>query len=165
MATPYHGEYVPSQSPYATVLGGFVLVMCIALAWQAVNAINLYAELRDNGNTVEGRWTSSYLAPMTEEEIATYAFVVDGKTYRGSQANPFAPTSIEQGAPIDIVYSISDPDFSRVAGTEDYSLQNVIEIVIGIIIGILTIQYLFAYHLKCSAWIFMIASQFQCLSQ
>lgn len=160
MATPYHVEYVPSPSPYATVLGGFVLVMCIALAWQAVNAINLYAELRDNGNIVEGRWTSSYLAPMTEEEIATYAFVVDGKTYRGSQANPFAPTPIEQGAPIDIVYSIADPDFSRVAGTEGYHILNVIEIIVSVIIGALAVQFLLAYHQKRSAWIFMISSRF-----
>lgn len=161
MATPYRGEYVPSLSPYATILAIFLLIMCIAFVWQAVNTINLYAELRYNGNTVEGRWTSSYLAPMTEEEIATYAFEVDGKTYRGSQPNPFAPTPIEQGAPIDIVYSIADPDFSRIAGTEGYRVQNVMEIVVSVILGILAVQFLLAYHTRRPAWVFMISSQFQ----
>jgi hypothetical protein len=161
MATLYHGEYVPSQTPYATILASFILIMCIAFTWQAMNAINLYAEIRYNGNTVEGRWTSSYPAPMTGEEVATYAFEVDGITYRGSQPNPLAPTPIEQGAPIDIVYSIEDPDLSRVAGTEGYSVQNVIEIVISVIMSILAVQFLFAYHTQRSAWIFMISSQFQ----
>lgn len=158
MSTPYSSEYVPSSSVYANILVIFTLIMCFAFTWQAINAINLYADLRNEGNIAEGRWTASYADPATTEEIAAYSFTVDDKTYRGSQPNPISPAPIVQGDPVDIVYLTSDPTQSRVAGTEGYRIQSIIEIIISAVIAILAVQYLFAYHNRRPAWIFMVQS-------
>jgi len=132
--------------------------MCIAFAWQAINSINRYADLRTEGKIVQGRWTASYIDPFTNEEIAAYAFVVDEKTYRGKQPNQTTANQYAQGQPVNIVYWVSDPKLSRVVGTEGYSIQNLIELVISIIIGALAGQFIFAYHRKCSAWILILKS-------
>lgn len=154
----YNKDHIPSYTVYADVIGVFVIVMCIAFGWQAMNAINLYAELRGNGQLADGRWTASYPDSMTGEEVVAYAFDVNGKTYRGSQSNPFASTSIQQGESVDIIYSVTNPKFSRIAGTEGYNLQNVIELILSLVIGIFAVQFLFAYHTKRSAWVFILHS-------
>lgn len=161
MTSQFKNTYIPSSSNYATVIAFFILVMCIAFAWQAINAINQYANLRSNGEVVVGRWTSIYLAPMTEEEITTYAFEIDGNTYRGSQPNPFNAELVEQGGEIDIVYDVDNPKSSRIAGTENYQAQNIIELIISLFIGVMSVQFLFAYHFKRPAWIFIIKNQIQ----
>lgn len=165
MTSQFKNAYIPSSSNYATIIACFILVMCIAFAWQAINAVNQYANLRSNGEVVVGRWTSVYLAPMTEEEVTSYAFEIDGKTYRGSQPNPFDTQLIEQGGDVDIVYDVDNPKSSRIAGTENYQAQNIVELIMSVLIGVMSIQFLFAYHFKRPAWIFIIKDHIQHIIQ
>ena len=151
-------EYVPSPTVYGDILGIFTIIMCFAFAWQAINSINLYANLRSEGKVAQGYWTASYDDPFTQDEIAAYSFVVDDKTYRGKQPNHTTGNQFDQGEDVSIIYWVADPDLSRVLGTEGYRVQNLIELFISIFVGILALQFLVAYHLKHPAWIFILYS-------
>lgn len=149
-------EHIPLRPFSGDIIGVFILIMCFAFAWQAINAMNLYADIRNAGRVVQGRWVTTYVDPFNDTLIATYSFVIDGKTYRGRQPNPASPNQFTKNDPIDIAYLIDNPKQSRVSGTEGISIQNLLELIVSVIIGFFTIQYMFAYHTQRRAWILIL---------
>jgi hypothetical protein len=149
-------KHIPLRPFSGDIISIFILIMCFAFAWQAINAMNLYADIRNSGH-VQGRWVTTYVDPFDDTLIATYSFVIDDKTYRGRQPNPAPPNQFAKNDPVDIVYSMDNPKQARVAGTEGYRIQNLVELIVSVMIGFFTIQYMFAYYTESRAWILILA--------
>jgi hypothetical protein len=152
-------DNIPKRSGYGDVFGFFFIVLSIALGLQAYGEIFQFAGLRASGIETEGRWIDNYTEPNTNAPIVVYAFDVGEETYRNRQVIPEnLSEGVGSGDAVAVVYLPDNPEISRLAGTEGYSMFYIAQFIVSAIVAIFALQYVIARKMGWVAWMLWIVN-------
>lgn len=148
---------VPKRPGYGDVFSVFAIILCAAIAAQAYAGYRKFAELRSDGVITEGYWADRYTDPRDGELYVVYYFWAGYEIYNSSQRAPEG-ISYTRGDAVPIVYSPDNPNLSRIAGTEAIQYSDILILIIGDVLLIFSLQYLFAYYTRRSAWLLWVVA-------